>query len=138
MIRTRIVYLLAAVVVTSAGLASRKYRGQLPGFLAEYSGDTLWAWMLFLIVSMLFASRPILARAAISLALAFSVELSQLHHAPWIDSIRHTTLGGLVLGFEFLWTDIVCYSVGIACGAISDWRLRHFLTPHEETHATKH
>lgn len=92
----------------------------MPAFLAEYAGDTLWAIMVFLLVSTLLAGRPILLRAAISLALAFLVEISQLYHAPWIDSIRQTTLGGLVLGFGFLWTDLVCYSVGVMIGVIAE------------------
>ncbi|MCU0712549.1 MAG: DUF2809 domain-containing protein [Pirellula sp.] len=101
-----------------AGLASRKYREQLPTYLAEYAGDTLWALMLFLLVSTLLGGGQILTRAAISLALAFLVEISQLYQAPWIDSIRQTKLGGLVLGFGFLWTDLVCYLIGIAFGTV--------------------
>ena len=52
------------------------------------------------------------------LAMAFSVliEVSQLYHAPWIDSIRRTTLGGLVLGFGFLWSDLACYAAGVGLG----------------------
>ena len=98
----------------------------MPAFLAEYAGDTLWALMLFLLISAILAGRPILTRAAISLALAFLVEVSQLYHAPWIDSIRQTTLGGLVLGFGFLWTDLVCYSVGIVTGSLTEWGIRRF------------
>jgi hypothetical protein len=101
----------------------------LPAFWAEYAGDTLGALMLILLVSTLIAGRPILVRAAISLALAFLVEISQLYHAPWIDSIRQTTLGGLVLGFGFLWTDLVCYSVGIATGSLTEWRIKRFGGP---------
>ena len=101
----------------------------MPAFLAEFAGDTLWALMLFLLVSTLLAGRPILTRAAISLALAFLVEISQLFHAPWIDSIRQTTLGGLVLGYGFLWTDLVCYSVGIATGSLTEWGIGRFLGP---------
>ena len=101
----------------------------MPAFLAEYAGDTLWALMLFLFVSTLLAGRPIRIRVAISLALAFLVEMSQLYHAPWIDSIRQTTLGGLVLGFGFLWTDLVCYSVGIATGSLTEWGIRRFGGP---------
>ena len=119
----RILYLLTAILVLIAGLISRKLREHLPQFLAEYTGDTLWALMLFLLVSTLLASRPIVLRAAISLALAFLVEISQLYHAPWIDSIRNTTFGGLVLGFGFLWTDLVCYSVGITAGALIEYCL---------------
>ena len=48
------------------------------------------------------------------------IEISQLYHAPWIDSIRATTLGGLILGFGFLWSDLICYTVGIVIGAIID------------------
>ncbi len=116
----RHVYLLCAIAVLFLGLASRRFRGILPTFLAEYAGDTLWALMLFLLVSTLLAGRPILTRVAISLALAFLVELSQLYHAAWIESIRETTLGGMVLGFGFLWTDLICYAVGIVIGAFTE------------------
>ena len=119
----RTLYLLSAILVLIAGLISRKLREHLPQFLAEYTGDTLWALMLFLLVSTLLAGRPIVLRAAISLALAFLVEISQLYHAPRIDSIRSTTMGGLVLGFGFLWTDLVCYSVGITAGALIEYCL---------------
>jgi Protein of unknown function (DUF2809) len=126
LIRTRFVYIIAAVIVVVAGLASRRYREQLPPFLAAYAGDTLWALMLFLVVSTLLTGRPILTRATITIALAFLVEISQLYHAPWIDSTRQTTLGGLVLGFGFLWTDLVCYSAGIAIGSLTEWGIRRF------------
>jgi hypothetical protein len=129
LIRKRFVYTTAATAVIIAGLSSRMYRGQLPEFLAEYAGDTLWALMLFLLVSTLLAGQPILARAAIALALAFLVEISQLYHAPWIDSIRQTKLGGLVLGFGFLWTDLVCYSVGITIGSLIEWGFRRMSDP---------
>ena len=124
MIRTRITFFLCAVAVTLVGLASRRYQATLPEFLDEYAGDTLWALMLFLLVSTLLAGRTVMSRATISLVLAFLVEISQLYHAPWIDSIRHTTLGGLVLGFGFLWTDLVCYTVGTIIGALAECGLR--------------
>lgn len=107
-------------------LASRLYRKHFPQFLADFAGDTLWALMLYLVASTLFAGRPTTVRAAISLALAFLVEVSQLCHASWIDSIRQTTLGGLVLGVGFLWSDLVGYSAGIALGAAMEWGIRRF------------
>jgi len=124
LIRARISFFLCAVVVTIVGLASRRYQAVLPEFIGEYAGDTLWALMLFLLVSTLLAGRTVISRATISLVLAYLVEISQLYHAPWIDSIRHTTLGGLVLGFGFLWTDLVCYTVGIVIGAGAEYGIR--------------
>ena len=114
----KVVYLFSAIVVLFAGLASRRYRTHLPSFIGEYSGDVLWALMLFLVVSFVLAGRPIFQRCIVSLVLAFAVEVSQLYHAPWIDGIRNTTLGGLVLGFGFLWSDLVCYLVGVAAGVL--------------------
>ena len=124
MIWTRIIFFLSAVAVVFVGLASRRYQAVLPKFVGEYAGDTLWALMLSLLVSALLAGRTVAYRATISLVLAFLVEISQLYHAPWIDSIRNTTLGGLVLGFAFLWTDLVCYTVGIIIGAVAEFGLR--------------
>lgn len=116
----RLVYLLSAIVVLLGGLASRRYRAHLPSFVGDYAGDFLWALMLFLVVSFVLAGRPLLQRCILSLVVAFAVEFSQLYHAPWIDGIRNTTLGGLVLGFSFLWSDLVCYVVGIAAGVLAD------------------
>ena len=124
MIWTRIIFFLSAVAVVFVGLASRRYQAVLPKFVGEYAGDTLWALMLSLLVSALLAGRTVTYRATISLVLAFLVEISQLYHAPWIESIRNTTLGGLVLGFGFLWTDLVCYTVGIIIGTVAECGLR--------------
>jgi hypothetical protein len=129
MTNRRWIYLTAAVATMLAGLGSRKLRNDLPPFVAEYAGDTLWALMLFLLVSTMLARSSIAIRSAISLGLAFSVEFSQLYHAPWIDSIRQTTLGGLVLGSGFLGSDLICYSVGIAVGVGLEWVIRRFSLP---------
>lgn len=48
----------------------------------------------------------------LAIGLCFLIEISQIYHAPFIDSIRQTRVGGLVLGFGFLWSDLVAYSVG--------------------------
>jgi hypothetical protein len=133
LIRTRTIFFLCAVAVTVVGLASRRYQAVLPEFVGEYSGDTLWALMLFLLVSTWVAGRTVISRATISLVFAFLVEISQLYHAPWIDSIRNTTLGGLVLGFGFLWTDFVCYTVGIIIGAVAECGLRRAVNQEQKS-----
>lgn len=30
-----------------------------------------------------------------------------------MELIRRTTLGGLVLGFDFVWSDLECYAIGV-------------------------
>ena len=50
------------------------------------------------------------------LAISFVVEAAQLYQASWINAIRSTTLGHLVLGSQFGWIDLVAYAVGACLG----------------------
>jgi hypothetical protein len=56
--------------------------------------------------------------AVLAMSFSVAIEVSQLYHAPWIDSIRRTTLGGLALGYGFLWGDLACYAVGVGLGVV--------------------
>lgn len=115
--RARLVYLLLTVLTIGLGLGSRAYRADLPAFVGAYAGDTLWALMVYLGLGMLWPQASIQKRAGLALGFSVAIELSQLYHAPWIDAVRRTRLGGLVLGFGFLWSDLVCYAAGIGFGA---------------------
>ena len=120
MIRNRLLYLPLCGVVILLGLASRRFGQALPEFVASYAGDTLWALMIFLGVGFLFARWPTWKVLVTTLLICYAVEISQLYHAPWIDKIRDTRLGGLVLGYVFLWSDLVCYTVGALFGALAE------------------
>jgi hypothetical protein len=111
--RRRATYAAACVATIILGLASRRYGGALPPFLSQYAGDTLWAAMVFFGLSLLFPHRPPWFRATAALAFSFAIEFSQLYHRPWLTDLRHTTLGGLVLGQGFLATDLLCYTAGV-------------------------
>ena len=111
--RNRIVYLISVAIVMGLGLSSRKYAGYLPEWINTYLGDALWAVMIYLFAALLLKDRKSAQIALLSLLFCYLVEISQLYHAPWIDAIRNTRLGGLVLGFGFLWTDIIAYTMGI-------------------------
>lgn len=117
--RNRVVYASLTICVVAMGLASRRYDA-LPSFVQNYAGDTLWALMVFLAIGFLFPRLSTFRLAALALIFAFCIEFSQIYHAPWIDSIRYTRLGGLVLGFGFLWSDLFCYFVGIATGMFAE------------------
>jgi Protein of unknown function (DUF2809) len=71
----------------------------------------------FLLTSAAIPNTRIVQRAGMAIAFSFAVEFSQLYHASWIDAIRSTTMGGLVPGFDFVWTDLICYAVGVLFGA---------------------
>ncbi len=108
------------LIVIGLGLGSRLYSKYLPLFIATYTGDTLWALQAFLTIGFLFPSFPTIKIAIIALAFAFFIEVTQLYHAPWLDDIRQYRLAGLVLGYGFLWSDLLCYSVGVMLGVVAE------------------
>ena len=117
--RNKLLYLLLTIIVMLLGLLSRKIEG-LPEIISLYSGDILWALMVFLLFAFLFNKKSTIFIISWAIIFSYSIEISQLYHAPWIDSIRNTTLSGLILGFGFLWSDLVCYTIGIIIGIIID------------------
>jgi hypothetical protein len=112
--RHRPSYIVAGCLVVAMGLGSRRYGSLLPALIADYAGDTLWAVMAFIAIGVAAAGWPSWRVAIAALLVSYSVEVSQLYHAPWIDAIRATRLGALALGYGFLWSDIACYTVGVA------------------------
>ena len=51
--------------------------------------------------------------ALVALVLSFLDEFSQLLQWPWLVQFRSGTLGHLLLGQGFEWTDLLAYSLGI-------------------------
>jgi hypothetical protein len=123
MTRSRPRFLALAAATVALGLATRAFRGALPDAVGAYGGDVLWAAMVYLLIAAAWNRASIRHVAAGAAAFSLAIELFQLYHAPWIDAVRHTRLGGLVLGFGFLWSDLACYAAGIALAAALDRRL---------------
>jgi hypothetical protein len=121
--RNALVSMALIALASVLGIGSRRYADALPGFLAAYSGDTLWALAAFLAIGFFLPRQSTWIVALLALAFSVLIEVSQLYHAPWIDSIRHTTLDGLILGFDFAWRDLPCYVVGVGCGVVIDTAL---------------
>lgn len=114
-------YALALVGILGAGLASRSALAVwLPPFVHAYAGDTLWAMAVFFGLAFGLPRTRGWHLALLGLAFSWSIEFLQLYQAPWLNDLRATRLGGLVLGFGFLWSDLICYTVGILLAAILD------------------
>ena len=110
--KNRLRFVLFALLLIPIGLATRTYGNE---FMKLYVGDSLWAMMIYLGFRFLFPSKSMKA-FWFALTFCYLIEFSQLYHAEWIDTIRQNRLGGLILGFGFLWSDLVAYFVGILVG----------------------
>lgn len=120
----RLYYLMVLPVVICLGLLSRRLNAYIPDEIDLFLGDSLWALMIYLLIRIVFINWSQKKAAFIGLLFCFMIELTQLYHSNWIDAIRKTTLGGLVLGYGFLWSDLAAYLLGILLGYVIDVKIR--------------
>ncbi len=123
-LRLRAIYAALALVVIAAGLAWRWPGLSLPPPVAKYGGSVLWGTMVFLVLRTILPDRPVAAVALLAAMLAAAVEFSQLLHWPWLDAVRRTRIGLLLLGRVFSGWDILSYWIGIAAAAAADAMIR--------------
>lgn len=132
--RSRFAYAALAALTVSCGLATRPLRRVIAPELAENIGDALWAVLIYLLVAFVWRRQGSGRIALAALMISVAVECSQLCHAPWIEAIRQTTLGGLVIGWGFEWSDLVAYASGIAGCVLLE---RHFKMNQTENSSNK-
>lgn len=118
--RSRLLYVLLGALVTATGLLWRSGLLPLSSFVSKYGGDALWALLVFVGFGFLFPRASTLRITVISFCFAWAIEFSQLYHAPWLDSIRSTKPGHLVLGSTFNAPDLLAYALGILLGALAE------------------
>lgn len=110
------------LLVAAAGLASR--RVPLPGVLAEYPGDALYATAAFCGLALLAPGARTLALAAGALGFAAGVEFAQLLDWPWLRTLRGTSVGALLLGHGFQAADLLAHVAGVALACLADVTFR--------------
>lgn len=123
----RIFYATWGIFVLVTGLLTRKIPDMWPELIRDYGGDTLWAMLVYIGIGFLFPHSKLLHRFSIALLFSFLIEMSQIYQAEWINNVRQSLPGKYILGQGFKWSDLVCYTIGIAVGAgldllVARWR----------------
>jgi hypothetical protein len=113
--------MLATVI---GGLTVRFAPLGLPRSIVKYGGSTLWALMIYWVVSTLLPSWRIHTVALLAATSATLVEFVKLYHSAQLDAFRHTLAGVVLLGQFFSVWDLIAYWLAISIGALLDWRLR--------------
>ena len=122
--RKRFPYFLAILVLSLVGPILRSQSHLFAPVINLYLGDIIYALASYFIFGFLFPKFTIGSNVILALIFCFLIELSQLYHAPWINNIRYTRIGGYILGFGFLWSDLLAYIIGVSIGALIEgwWR----------------
>jgi hypothetical protein len=118
--RHRPIYLSLILLSMVCGLLSRSQYVQLPTFIATYAGDTIWALMVFFGIGFIAVNRKTVEVAIVAILFSVAIEFSQLYQAPWINEIREIKIFGLILGYGFKYSDLICYLVGISLAVCTE------------------
>lgn len=130
--RDRGYVLITLCVVILAGLGSRRYPGLSPSILSDYPGDAFWAMAAYLAVLLVRPGVSIVQAALAALTISFAVEFSQIYHDQWIDAVRRTLFGRLILGSGFDPLDLIAYVTGvIMISALDAWIVIYLSTRKE-------
>ena len=112
---------LALIVV---GLPTRIVPEQLPPFVVSYIGDSVWAMAIFFGMGWWMRTSPTWRLILLALVITWSIEFSQFIQTDWLNQVRQVKLFALILGFTFLPSDLVMYTLGILGGALIErWML---------------
>jgi hypothetical protein len=114
-----ITYIFLVLVFICLGLTSRM-TNVFPSEITVHLGDVFWASMVFFLFRLMLQRRGILITGFFSVMFSFGIEISQLYQSDWINSIRNTLIGGLILGRGFMLIDLLRYSLGILIGIVID------------------
>jgi hypothetical protein len=117
-IKSRFAWFILIALTIVIGLLSRHIGG-----IPLFAGDVLWATMIYFMVRFLYITKPVKFIVIASLLFCYAIEFSQLYQAPWINHIRHTVIGELVLGEVFEWGDLLSYTAGVAIGVFVELKL---------------
>lgn len=112
--RNRFYYFLLIFITIGTGLFSRSRF--IPEWIYPYLGDVLYTVMYYFIVGFMFPAMKPIKVAILSIVFCYAIEFTQICKADWLMELRSYKLGGLILGYGFRWSDLVCYTLGGGLG----------------------
>ena len=112
------------LLAAATGLASRTAPLRDWPVIGSYGGDACWTIAACGGLRLILTGTPTRWLALAGYAISVGVELSQLVRWDWLDAIRATTPGALLLGRGFLWSDLAAYAGGAVAWAFLDASFR--------------
>lgn len=101
-----------------------RFHGAAPEWMNDLFGSIAYEIFLILLVALLFPkASPLWTAFGVCLATCM-VEFLQLWHPPFLEAMRATLPGRLVLGNSFTWSDFISYFLGSFLGWMWMWGLR--------------
>ena len=121
--RTRLIAASIVALVIPLGLFARSHRAgatleTFEGFLATYTGDTLWPVMFYFLGRFAWPGARHRTLVLAVLVITLGLEFGQLWKPPILQFLRAQPISGFILGNRFIWSDVVCCVVGYGVGLV--------------------
>ncbi|HEY3840685.1 MAG TPA: DUF2809 domain-containing protein [Bryobacteraceae bacterium] len=123
MIRRRLLWACSAAALIPIGLWLR-FAAPVPEWLRDGSGGALYVVFWIFAILVLKPETPALPLTVSVLLATCAIEFSQQWHPAWLERLRATLPGRLVLGTTFDWGDFPPYFVGAMIGWLAVRSLR--------------
>ncbi len=108
--------LLALMLVTPIGFASKFYAGPGASWVGPYGGGVLYEIFWILVILTVWPRLPALRVAVGVFAVTCGLEVLQLWRPPLLEALRSSFLGRALVGSTFSWLDFPHYAAGAAAG----------------------
>lgn len=110
----RLIYVLGLLIVIPLGLSTKFLDGSGPLFewWRDSFGDVLYQFALMLVALLVRPKLPLVPLAWGTFLYSSVIEFTQLIQTPWLDALRPTLFGRLMLGSHFVWADFIYYFLG--------------------------
>ncbi|MFC2170440.1 DUF2809 domain-containing protein [Calditrichota bacterium] len=114
---TRLFHIIVLLIVIALGFGSKYYSGPGRYWFNDYGAGVMYVAFFIIFFSFFFSSRKFLNRITLIVFLTTCLlEFLQLWHPHFLEIIRHTFLGGALLGTTFVWWDFPHYVLGALIG----------------------
>ncbi len=91
-----------------------------PPLIRKDLADALWAMAIFMFIRLLRLNWSTARVTLAAIAVAFGIEFLKLSDSPWLQSLRATWIGAVLLGRYFHLGDLLRCAAGIAAGIAAD------------------
>jgi len=121
---------IAVWIVIFVGLSAKFYTGSAREFVNDWGPASVAYELFFMLLAFFWVPRSsaILPIAVTVCLMTCCVECFQLWQPPWLQALRSTVGGKILLGHQFSWWDFPAYPIGCACG----WLLLHWIVRDRE------
>ncbi|WP_294343881.1 DUF2809 domain-containing protein [uncultured Clostridium sp.] len=121
--RNRITYFMCIIMAIILTIMIENYKNVLPLSIGNYLENVLKALIIYLFIAFIFKKISAINISVISMLICSCFSISNLCEIPWVDNIKNTSIGLFILGNSFVYTDLICYLVGVILGFVLEMLL---------------